>query len=1137
MSRTPRSLRAGIAWTFVILAVSYPLMAQRSRDTTLSQLKRDSVKESLGLSEEQEEKLSEISKATTPDFRKMMTELKELEGDARDAKRKEFMANAAKAREEAGPKSLAVLSEDQRKKFYGILVNEKGSGALLEKPIADALKLTDDQKEKIKTALEERTKKIREQGIRASREERDKLRADEDKKVLASLEDGQRTTWGTFASAASTANSGSTRNIASSASPRPSGRAATLPAEPAKPKVASFGTAGEDGEDGKPSANKMSFNFSGTPWPEVLKLFADVNKLTLNMHDTPAGTLEYYDPNVYTPRAALDVMRGRLLLDGHLLVKKDMFLTCWAFDSGLPPSLVPAVTPEQLTSDYADVNNELLTCTFKMESGDVEQLAREIDVMLDPYPHVRIAALTASSRLIVTDLASNLRKVKEMVDESTGKQVFEQYKINFIEVGEANDAVRAHMGLAPLTPNVSTTRSRTRTPTPQNTEGLSITPNPATASLLVTATPQQHVTIKKLLTVIDVEAAQAMAGSKIPYLEVYTMKASDVREVAKTIEALMPGKIVNEDTYAKTLAIKATQVEHEEVRGLIGKLDQGGGAAGAVAVIHLHEMDAVNAATMLANMFGSEATPPSIQSDTFNQRLVVRGSTEQLDQIKSVLLQVGEDGTKKVKDARGKGPVRKYQMGGRDPEKFIRTLESMWASPKSNPIIIKIPSRSSPVKGQSLPGKNLEDSFRPSTETGEKPTFRKRTTLRETNANYAFTSLFQDEDQKKVDMLRQFDGEPAGTAMPAVKAAPMGDPEKPELTVTYQGDTLILMSSDDDALAKAESMVELINETMPAQNAWTVFYLVSADCTEAAAMLEQLFPTSSVSSAATSGGGMMDGLTGGLQSFGSSLMDMTGLNTIGTGPQTLRIIPETRSNALFVSGPPFLVGEVEQMLKVLDASELPQSERDLVPREPIHLKHANATVVADNLRTLFKTYTEAQRAQGGQANNPLAMMMGGGGGRGGGATTPVRLTIAVDAGTNRIYCSCSEQLFRQIRDVAMRMDDDMQQARPGIKLYTLGSANAARVVELISGMSDRASNNANTRGRTNNTATSTAATQAAQAQAARAAAMQRAFGGGTTGRGTTTRGFGGGTTGRGGFGGFGGTTSRGGRGGGGRGGR
>src|SRR5690606_38460582 len=107
---------------------------------------------------------------------------------------------------------------------------------------------------------------------------------------------------------------------------------------------------------------------------------------------------------------------------------------------------------------------------------------------------------------------------------------------------------------------------------------------------------------------------------------------------------------------------------------------------------------------------------------------------------------------------------------------------------------------------------------------------------------------------------------------------------------------------------------------------WTVFYLRSADATETAMLLEQLFPTSSVSMTAVDGG-LFGGLTSGLSSFGGGLMNAAGLDSFGLDTQTLRIIPDIRSNSLFVSGPPDKVAEIEQVLNVLDSNDLPDSLR------------------------------------------------------------------------------------------------------------------------------------------------------------------------------------------------------------------
>ena len=351
-----------------------------------------------------------------------------------------------------------------------------------------------------------------------------------------------------------------------------------------------------------------------------------------------------------------------------------------------------------------------------------------------------------------------------------------------------------------------------------------------------------------------------------------------------------------------------------------------------------------------------------------------------------------------------------------------------------------------------------------------------------------------------------------------------GDPEKPELILTVIGDTLVVDSTDGAALSRVEELMAELNQSLPNQSRWTVFYLTAADCTEAAAMLEQLFPTSSVGTGASSGGdSMLSSVGAGLSSFGSSLMDMTGLNAIGTGPQTLRIIPDTRSNALWVTGPKYLVNQVDSMLQTIDVSELPQSQRDLLPRPAIQLKYADAKVVGEKIRELFKIYTEAQRAQG-QANNPLAMMMGGGGGQNRG--TPVRLTITVDETTNRIIVGCSNSLYGEIKAVCEEMDDAIRRAKPGLKVFTLSDANASAIVQTLQSMLPRVS--VNTPGSRNNnrsnssSSSSEEAARNAQRQALQRAAAAGAFGGGGVPsfrtRGGNTggggRGFGGGGGGR-----------------------
>jgi type II secretory pathway component GspD/PulD (secretin) len=201
-------------------------------------------------------------------------------------------------------------------------------------------------------------------------------------------------------------------------------------------------------------------------------------------------------------------------------------------------------------------------------------------------------------------------------------------------------------------------------------------------------------------------------------------------------------------------------------------------------------------------------------------------------------------------------------------------------------------------------------------------------------------------------------------------------------------------------------------------------------------------------------GGLFGDLTSGISSMGRSVMNMSGLDSLMTSPTTLRIIPDVRSNSLLVTGPPHLVNECEEMLKVLDASELPEQLRDRAPRE-IKVEHADIADVAELLEELYKEEMNPpqQRQQRSGGGNPLAAMMGAA--TGGGATSRIKLTLGVDTRTSRLMVSWSEPLYQQIKDVVSDMDEAALAARRTIRIVPLENANTAMLQQTLGSIMPR----------------------------------------------------------------------------------
>ncbi len=186
------------------------------------------------------------------------------------------------------------------------------------------------------------------------------------------------------------------------------------------------------------------------------------------------------------------------------------------------------------------------------------------------------------------------------------------------------------------------------------------------------------------------------------------------------------------------------------------------------------------------------------------------------------------------------------------------------------------------------------------------------------------------------------------------------------------------------------------------------------------------------------------------------MMNATGLNQTLGGAQNLRIITDVRSNALFVTGPPDVIRDVEYMLELLDASELPQSLRDRVPRS-IPVEYADVDDVKEILDSVFKdAMTPEQQQQGGQGFNPLAMMMGGGGNRGGGAGNKKpqgpELTVGVDRRTSHLIVSCNNSMFQRVEEVVKTIDLRAKDARRSVRIVPLKTADPMVVQSTLSSL-------------------------------------------------------------------------------------
>ena len=881
---------------------------------------------------------------------------------------------------------------------------------------------------------------------------------------------------------------------------------------------------------------KLSFNFQLAPWVDVLKLFAEAAGLSLDLNDVPPGTFTYYDDGEYTPTEALNIINGYLMQKGYIVVRRDRFAVVFNIDKGVPPNLIPDVSIDEL-SDRAD--NEMVRIVLPLKGKDAATAQQEVQQILGPQG--KAVAMTVTNTLVVSGLVRNVQRVRMLLEEylvETEKDVvFRAFPLRHIAVSDAERILRDLLGLSRGVQNVSAGASGSSSPggfmsrfapggfggfggpggrsggrfggfsrdnsressrsTPTSTRSTTTTTSSSTVALavdertntlLVSASPAQIEIVEEAITTIDVERtgeeSRSFASQKQnePYLEVYTTQNADATEVTKTLDVLFPGTVVNEDRRYGRIHIFATATEQREIASMIQRLDGMGGAT-TVAVIPTGPADPLTITSTLQSLYGRDAeNAPSIVANP--GQLVVRGTAEQVAQVRMLLQQMGITGEGY---GLGSGRVRSIPLGGRDAQDFIRLLQRI--SPY--PIRVNTPADSGPIQDQRVPSAtnpvvpktepddsgaatsnppsannavfSVSDSFAMADETAKpqeqpmgpaksepaKPPKPPVQTSGEKPASLPATP-------PKSDPKEQADSAPPAQNAPAPEVTPQPEPkpqpdgnsqEAPEIFVEIQGNNLVLSSTDEEALNVVEEWVYRLSQQLPERTGWTVFYLRSADATEAAAMIERLFPGSSVTSSTPS-----SGLMGTMSRFGSSLMQSAGLSSVATTSQTLQIIPETRLNALFVAGPSDEVRDVENVLKVLDASELPEQLRDRAPRT-IAIYHADATQVADIVRSVYSDEMEADRDRGGDRGNPIAMMFGG---RGSSRTTnareQVRLTLGVDTTTNQLIVSANDSLFRQVEELVKELDNAAFEARQTVRVVNVQTSNAEAVQQALTTM-------------------------------------------------------------------------------------
>lgn len=889
----------------------------------------------------------------------------------------------------------------------------------------------------------------------------------------------------------------------------PAAEATDVAETEAKPETAAPAVAQQPSAAAAPAAQApagpvtLSFNFRHAPWADVLRLFAETAGFTLDLHAVPEGTFNYYDPNEYTASGAIDVMNGYLIPKGYLLVRRDNFLVSLKISDGIPPNLIPTIAVPDLG---VRGNNEMVRIILPLEGLKAEDAVQEVQPLLGPQG--KAVALPTSNSLVLEGLAGDLERLAGQLGDLTAQpgendRTFRSFPLEYISAVDAERHVRNLFNAEKKASESSDPRAafmrmmqdrmrgggrdddrRSSSQPSQPTSQLQLASDMRMNSLLATGTTAELLLVDEIVKSIDVPAGDGARNVENtgPVLKSYQMKRIDADEVADTINKILPGLVVNDDRGTDTIQVFATPQEHAEVQELIRQMD---GAEGQlVEVLSLQRFDPVVMSELLNNLFSKEGDfAPIIYPEVSTGTLIVRGSAEQLLHVKQTLQAYGETGQAGTATAMGpalqQGRFRRIPLPGHNAEQMARTVKEMLqrSGRFDNNIRIVTPDELGRTEDESdrsqfngMPASRRSDAefweefLQPEEEAN--PSRENDSVQRADEADAWLASWLSDEEEQPSPQAEGDDpvmsfGNPNGSEPrssvgrsadsqspqqdefngrsrgPGRSQGRTGESETPDVTIEVQDGQLLIYSADEGALDQLETRIQELVSQMPPKQEWTVFYLRASQATTVADKLTELMPGASVISSALNP-----------PLFSGESRTTSSLNLAGGSTASLRIIPDERTNSLFVSGPVEKVRDVQSFLKVLDATDTPNSLLDRIPRT-IAVKYADAEQVAGMIRTIYEDLLPKENNGRGRGQDPREQQ------NAFSPNTPVKLTIAVDNQTNELIISADDSLFREIETLVAERDLAAYSAEPTVRVIELNNGSSSSIQQTLKSMTPK----------------------------------------------------------------------------------
>lgn len=402
------------------------------------------------------------------------------------------------------------------------------------------------------------------------------------------------------------------------------------PLQPADPKELEV----RPGDDGR-----VSFQFQGQTWPDVLEWLAEISNVALDWQELPSDYLNLRTRRPYTVDETRDLINQRLLARGYTILLQGEGLTVVKLEK-LNPAMVPRITPEQLVDrmpyDFVKVG-------FDMDWLVPTEVVKELDTLKSPQG--KLTPMPGANRIEAMDAVINLREIYDAItlqqapDRRT--QHVKEFVLEFTRASDVAAQLREFLGMPPASGgaasrSVSYGRSgvssqqlqqmqqqliqqiqRVRSSGASNSKSgptieakkveLRVVANERRNSIVVHASPDKMGLADEFIRLVDVRSDQDTSLASLnSRMQIFRLASLDPQELVNSLTALgglEPRTKLTVDEENNALIVYGSLADQVLIKSVIDRLD---GSGRQSEVIQLRQLPADQVAGSIMFLMGDE---------------------------------------------------------------------------------------------------------------------------------------------------------------------------------------------------------------------------------------------------------------------------------------------------------------------------------------------------------------------------------------------------------------------------------------------------------------------------------------------------------------------------------------------------